>query len=208
MILSRSGDTYYKRIKYNRWVSYYWQMQYISECRPDSILELGVGDGIMSSTLRALGYSILTCDISKDVAADVTADIRALPFKDASFDLIASFQVLEHLEYDHFLPCLQSLQKVARKHVLLSLPQGRKYFDFQMHLPWMRKDDYVGMFRDIQRYPPYEKPAGRNHYWEIGVRGYPLERIVADIERAGFRIRVNRTIPQNTYHRFFVLEKD
>ncbi len=208
MILSRSDDTYYKRIKYNRWVSYYWQMQYISECRPDTILELGVGDGIMSSTLRALGYSMLTCDISKDVAADITADIRTLPFKEESFDLIASFQVLEHLEYDQFLPCLRSFYRVARKHVLLSLPQGRKYLDFQLHLPWMKKDAYIGIFRDIGRYPPYEKPAGRNHYWEIGVRGYPLKRIVADIERAGFRIIVNRTVPQNTYHRFFVLEKD
>lgn len=208
MILSRNAETYYKQIKYNRWISYYWQMQYISECRPDSILELGVGDGIVSSTLRAMGYSIVTCDISRDVAADVTADIRDLPFKDDSFDLIASFQVLEHLEYDHFSPCLRSFRRIARKHVLLSLPQGRKYFDFRVHLPWMKKEAYFGMFRDIQRYPPYPKPAGRSHYWEIGVQGYPLKRIETDIERAGLRIVVSRTIPQNTYHRFFVLAKD
>lgn len=207
MILSRNNGTYYKQIGYGRWISYYWQMQYISECRPGSILEMGVGDGIMSSILRDMGYSILTCDISRDVAADVTADIRALPFRDASFDLVASFQVLEHLEYDHFLPCLRSFHRIAREHVLLSLPQGRKYFDFRVHLPWMKKDAYFGMFRDVQRYPPYERPAGRSHYWEIGVRGYPLKRIVADMERAGFRIVVNRSIPQNIYHRFFVLSK-
>ena len=207
MILFKSESSYYKQIKYTRLNSYYWQMHYISSFTPDSILELGVGDSIVASMLKAMGYSVLTCDISTDVAADVVADIKNLPFKDNSFDLVASFQVLEHLEYEQFYKCLRSLHGIARKYVLLSLPQGRKYFEFKIHLPWMRKDRYFGIFKDIPRFPSYKKPAGRSHYWEIGVQGYPLHRIVKDIEGAGFRILVNRSIPQNVYHRFFVLGK-
>jgi hypothetical protein len=173
MILSRNSSSYCRKIKYGRWISYFWQMHYISCYTPDSILELGVGDGIVSSILKAMGYSILTCDISRDVAADVTADIRNLPFRDNSFDLVASFQVLEHLEYEHFSQCLQSLHGIARKYVLLSLPQGRKFFDFKVHLPWMKKDGSFDIYRDFPRFPPYEKPAGRSHYWEIGIKGYP-----------------------------------
>jgi hypothetical protein len=55
MILSRNNSSYYRQIKYNRWISYYWQMHYISSYTPESILELGVGDGIVSSTLKTMG---------------------------------------------------------------------------------------------------------------------------------------------------------
>ncbi|MFO8049424.1 MAG: methyltransferase domain-containing protein [Desulfosudaceae bacterium] len=205
MIRSRNEDGYYKRIGYGRWCSYFSQMEYISECRPDSVLELGVGDGIMSSILRKMGYEVFTCDLSSEVEADVTADITNLPFRDNSFDVVAAFQVLEHLPYERFVPCLRGLGRISRKYVLISLPQIRKYIDFQLHLPWMKKNGYLGWFRDIPRIPAYREPAGHQHYWEIGVKSYPLKRIVADMRRAGFTISVNRTLPENNYHRFFVL---
>ncbi|MFP4446849.1 MAG: class I SAM-dependent methyltransferase [Desulfosudaceae bacterium] len=205
MILSRNSDGYYRQISYSRWCSYFWQMRYISDCRPDRVLELGVGDGIMSDLLRKLGYDLVACDLSPDLFPDVAADIVHLPFQDNSFDAVAAFQVLEHLPYDQFAACLREMGRVSRKQVLISLPQVRKYIHFRLHLPWMKKSGYWQWFRDMPRFPAYHEPSGHHHDWEIGVRFYPLKRILTDMRAAGFTIAVNRTLPENTYHRFFVL---
>ena len=45
------------------------------------------------------------------------------------------------------------------------------------------------------------------HYWEIGKAGYPLNRILEDIERAGFNIIKTYRIFEHPYHRFFILKK-
>jgi len=45
------------------------------------------------------------------------------------------------------------------------------------------------------------------HYWEIGKAGYPLNRIINEIQRAGFKIEETYRIFENPYHRFFILKK-
>ena len=41
------------------------------------------------------------------------------------------------------------------------------------------------------------------HYREIGKAGYPLSKIINEIQKAGFRIEKT----YRTYHRFFILRK-
>ncbi|MCX5852450.1 MAG: class I SAM-dependent methyltransferase [Deltaproteobacteria bacterium] len=198
---------YYRKITYQRWLSYYWQMQLVSSCNPEKVLEIGIGDGIASAIEKKLGHEVITCDILTTLTPDVTADIRHLPFRDTSFDLVACFQVLEHLDYRYFYPCLCSLYKISRKHVALSLPQRRKYLHVSLHSPWMRQGESHHAFRDFPRYQGYEKPSGRSHRWEIDIKEYPLKKIIHDIEKAKFKIIVDTSIPENVYHRFFLLEK-
>lgn len=45
------------------------------------------------------------------------------------------------------------------------------------------------------------------HYWEIGKAGYPLTKIINDIQRAGFKIEKNNRIFEFPYHMFFILKK-
>jgi hypothetical protein len=45
------------------------------------------------------------------------------------------------------------------------------------------------------------------HYWEIGKGGYPLGKIVNDIELAGFEIEKTYRVFERPYHRFFLLKK-
>jgi len=45
------------------------------------------------------------------------------------------------------------------------------------------------------------------HYWEIGKFGYPLKKIVEDIQRAGFEVKKTYRVLEFPYHRFFVLRK-
>ncbi len=93
------------------------------------VLELGSGGGFLGARLWALGFQTLTLSEFTTTALDaarsrvpgatfVAADASNLPFADASFDLVISADVLEHI------PQLDAhLAEVARV-----LPLGGRYF--------------------------------------------------------------------------------
>jgi SAM-dependent methyltransferase len=81
----------------DRFISYFYQTDLIKTLQPQSILEVGVGNKTLTNYLKQYGYSVTTCDFDKKLAPDYVADIRALPFEDASFDAVLAFEVLEHL---------------------------------------------------------------------------------------------------------------
>ncbi len=207
IVTALGKDNYYKTISYQRWNSYFWQLFFIAHFRPESILEIGVGDKIVADIIKKIGYDVKTCDISANVNPDYIADIRFLPFEKESFDMVVCFQILEHIDYEYFVDILKSLHHITKKHVILSLPQIRKFFSLKSHIPWMRTNKNLMIFKDFPRYPYPSKPSSRGHLWEIGMHGFPLHKIIRDIEKSGFKILINKSFPENNYHRFFILEK-
>jgi len=45
------------------------------------------------------------------------------------------------------------------------------------------------------------------HYWEIGKAAYLLNKIINEIQKAGFRVEKTYRVFENPYHRFFTLRK-
>ena len=45
------------------------------------------------------------------------------------------------------------------------------------------------------------------HYWEIGKAGYPLKRIIKEIQAVGFKIDKTYRVFEHPYHRFFMIKK-
>lgn len=54
-------------------------------------------------------------------------DVRKLPFKNKSFDVVIALQVLEHLEKKESFKVLSDLERIAKKQVIISTPIGLTY---------------------------------------------------------------------------------
>ena len=185
----------------DRWSSYYYQLREILALSPASVLEIGVGDGVVRQYLKtqtSVAYTSL--DVADDLGADVLGDARSLPFADASFDMVCAFEVLEHLPFEDFEQALGELVRVARTHVLVSLPHFGPPIKFLLKLPFLPE------IRFAFKVPfPKRHIFNGQHYWELGKRGYPLSRIRAAFERHG--ILLTELVPfENSYHHFFVIK--
>jgi ubiquinone/menaquinone biosynthesis C-methylase UbiE len=188
--------TYYTQA---RWASIWHQLDEVLRFDPDSVLEVGGGLGIFKQTLGCLGVPVTVADIAEDLNPDVVGSVTALPFDGKSFDVACAFQVLEHLPFSAFPMAVSELARVARKAVIISLPDAKTSYGVQVHLPRLGKKSFWVTI-PFKR-SPVSTPE---HFWELEQKGYPLGRILKAMRPAGFqRIRTYRA-DGNRYHRFFI----
>ena len=73
-----------------------------------------------------------------------------------------------------------------------------------MQLP---KNRYIKILISLPRFKKQIHKFDREHYWETGKKGYPLDRITNNIKEKGFNIERTYRIFEHPYHRFFILKK-
>lgn len=187
-----------------RFCSYWHQINEIISLEPENILEIGVGNRFVSNYLKIRNFNIITLDINEELKPDVTGSVLRIPFIDRSFDVVACYEVLEHLPYNEFLKALKEMCRVSRKHAVLSLPDVTTVYRVNIELSRIKPIKKLIPF-PFARQKHHE--FGGDHYFEIGKIGYPLKKIESDIEKSGFKIVTTYRIFEFIYHRFFVLEK-
>jgi ubiquinone/menaquinone biosynthesis C-methylase UbiE len=198
---------HYYRIGYdtkNRWNSYWHQINEILLLKPETVLEVGIGNGLVANYLKQSGLDITTLDIDEKLNPDYTGSVLGIPFPDESFEVVACFEVLEHLPYEDVPKALREIRRVSKLYVVLSLPDTGKAYRVYIQIP------KIGEFRKLIPLPRLRAPIHKfdgEHYWEIGKAGYPLEKITDHIRNAGFELRKTYRAFEMPYHRFFVLEK-
>ena len=190
-------------VNVKRWCSYWHQLHELLSLQPSSVLEVGVGNGISSLLLRHLGCPTATLDIDPALNPTHVGSVVSIPLADASYDVVAAFQVLEHLPYDDFRTALSELRRVASRYVVLSLPDAQKVMNIWLPLPYGKEIRWqIPKWRRARVHR-----ATGEHQWEINKRGYPVSRIVADIEATGLTMQKTFRAPENPYHRFFICRK-
>lgn len=186
-----------------RWMSYWHQINEVLNSGGKSVLEVGIGNGTVADYLRRSGLEVTTVDIDPALKPDYVCSVTELSnhFEKNSFDTILCAEVLEHIPFEYFETSLESLQKVAKNFVILSLPHFGIKLRFSFKVPLVKEKNILIKLP----YPRGHRFDGQ-HYWEIGKKGYPLNKILRIISKF-FKIEKYYLVSENPYHMFFVLKK-
>jgi len=197
----------YFNIEYDskkRFCSYWHQINEIVSLKPNKVLDVGIGNGFVSSYLDDKGNDVTTLDVAHELLPNVTGSVLAIPFKSTTFDVVSCYEVLEHMPYREFNMALKELSRVSKRHIILSLPDATAVYRLNIELPRIKP------VKKLIHHPwPRSKhhKCNSEHYWEIGKTGYKLNKIKFDIIGLGFNIIKSYRVYEYYRHRFFLLEK-
>lgn len=185
-----------------RMAAYSYQFSEIVRLKPKSILEIGIGNGLLSFMLRQSGFDVTTLDFDPALEPDIVASVTDIPCPINSFDVVSCFEVLEHLPFEQFQKSLEEIKRVTRRYTVLSLPDARR--SARVRIPFLGRREFL-----IQEpfYRQREHKFNGEHYWEINTRGFRLKSIVTTIESSGFILDRTFRIWEFSAHRMFVLRK-
>jgi len=109
--------------------------------------------------LKKNGINVIGCDYDKDLKPDVIGNVISLPFNDNSFDVVLCAEVLEHLPFKKSINGLREIKRVAKRFIILTLPQ-------------LTLDD-----RFFRKLKSISFTFNGEHYWELGSESCNLEMI-------------------------------
>ena len=182
-----------------RWSSYWYQVRSALRLKPRTVLEIGSGTGVFRSYLRGVGIDVASADFDATRRPDFLCDVARLDEMlpaGLRFDVVAAFQVLEHLPFHRFEDCLDGIARRGR-HALISLP----YHGFQLRFAFALGPLKISFGRHVPL--PWRKRFDGEHHWELGV-GYSIRRITR-IMATRFEVLGHRFLPENPYHHLWVL---
>jgi len=114
-------------------------LNFFKKCSPcHTVLEIGSGSAMISSVLKSVCGSkeYITSDIAPTNQTAIVCDAQQLPFRACSVDMIASFEVVEHIpDTEKFLSEIVRVLK-PEGYIVLSMPFLYGRHDFQDFYRW------------------------------------------------------------------------
>jgi len=130
------------------------------------VLDAGSGEGYGAYSLAESAARVVGIDISREAVDNARAtyqrqnleyqvgSVDALPFEDASFDVVVSFEVIEHLEETVQAEFLREARRVLKKDgvLVISTPNKAVYSDStHQHNRFHKKEFYIDEFESFLR---------------------------------------------------------
>ncbi len=202
------SDTSYLSLRYNsrtRWMNFWHQVDEVMALKPQRVLEVGAGGGIVRDRLRGVGCEVITVDTDPAVESDVVASIEKLPFPDKSFDVVLAAEVLEHVPFERVPEALRELKRVARHAVVVTLPHAGSAFIFHIKIPLIGDGTFFLKVPFFWKQHANKYGDARGHYWELGKRGYSRARMRTLFNQAGLQVVKERIYPDDIIRICFVL---
>ena len=202
-----------------QWTSIYLQCAPIAT-REDvhSVLEFGSGRNLTKFISEFLGISHTSVDISDRFCPDHVSSILDFPFSGQKYDLVCSFQCLEHNPSEYLDDLVAHMVRFTNRYLYVSLPYAGSWFSFSLNfrIPKFQistngifSSDLVGG-RKIDVRPLRSRPPDRfhaAHWWEVGRSGTRKKTVIAQFERHGLRLMDSYHNVFYPHHLFFLFEK-
>lgn len=186
------------------------------------ILEVGPGGKLTASVLKGLGFNYLTLDAQEDVSPDICCDIKEFKGSDYEnqFNLIAAFQILEHIPYENAIKALSEFKSASSEYIFISVPYHHRWLKLDMKAG---HKSFIGKaLKRMSTLKIFERPNTPNrkyreefisrypyavHFWEIGRGGLSLKKFIADVEsRVGVKLVDSFPNEIHPYHYYFVFK--
>jgi len=180
------------------------QLDEVLSLSPQSVLEIGPGPGIFKAVATSLGVNVETVDLDPELNPDYVSSATELPFPDNHYDCVCAFQMLEHLPYNQSILAFKEMVRVAKKHIIISLPDAKRVWPYSFYIPKIgEKFFHIPKPRLLQKKHLFDG----EHYWEINKKGYPLKKIFIDLKKNNVTLLKTYRVNEFSYHRFFVFQK-
>ena len=202
-----------------QWTSIYLQCAPIAQ-REDihSILEFGSGPNLTKFITEYLGLSHTSVDVSDRFLPDHISSIVDFPFEGQQYDLVCSFQCLEHNPPGQLDDLVGHMVKFTNKYLYVSLPYAGSWLSFSLNfrLPKLQiaargcfSTDLIGGrkidTRSFRSRPPERFHSA--HWWEVGRPGTRKKTVIAQFERHGLKLIDSYHNVFYPHHVFFLFEK-
>jgi hypothetical protein len=174
---------WFEQLNLSNFVNAYYQyndLRGVPDCQ--HVLVVGPGQGLAPEFLKWRGYDVRTFDIDSAFGPEHLGSVHDMAiFADRQFDAVIVSHVLEHLPVAYLDKSLREIARVGR-FALLYLPVAGRHFQIRF-LPGLKGVD-ISLIFDMFNY--FHKPDGitarycqRQHFWEVGMRGFRLRDIKA-----------------------------
>ena len=177
-----------------------YQIRQLHSFRPKRVLEIGIGNGFVSTFLRQSGIEVVTADINPALNPDVCAPLHELPqhLQGERFDVVSCCEVLEHMPFEEFGRNLDVIRGLAPE-AFISLPG---------HFPWMGVMGRLGIhnrFVDLSLglRIPCRRRLTDGHFWEIASEWRTRRSALVAQMRERFAQVDSGVFPMNRYHFYF-----
>lgn len=186
-----------------RWCSYWYQIHETLSLAPKNVIEIGIGNSVVSKYIKDKGVSVTTLDIDKSLEPDIVASVDDIPLKDNSYEVVLAAEILEHLCFENFSKSMHEIHRITKRYAIISLPHHGSSIVGVFKIPLIR------WLRFSFKLPNFLSKENKNedHRWEIGRKGYSISRVKRIMSETGFSIVRDYIIPEYPYHHFFVLKK-
>ena len=206
-LISSLGITSSQYLSNERFISYHHQSRLLFSLgsQVKNVLEIGIFNSLFTEILKQNNYNVTTADIDPNLKPDIILDLTAdFTLPQDKFDAIVLFQVLEHFPYEKSELALQKLAAVTKKYLVISIPNTTQYLSLQIKTSFLLKARHL-----LWKIPLFwsTTPLCDQHYWELGLKGYPKKRFLESVAKAGLIVKEEYVDPTFPYHYFLILEK-
>lgn len=190
-----SRQQYLNKIDFLNWFRYFHLLKDVVRLQPESLLEVGPGEGLLKNCLQPLVKSYRTLDLNARLLPDVVTDVRDFrPELLASADCVIAADVLEHLPFSDLERVMTNLWSYLKEdgNALITIPHRRSNFLFMTptQVPHVLTvpTGFLSPGSFYRRFIKRKIWIDPDHCWEIGDGTIEITDVERVFQGVGFTI--------------------
>lgn len=204
------NEFYYADIYFtlDQLTSYAEQIHTIHSLKPKTILEVGIGSGLVSDFMKKSGYDVTTVDINEKLNPNIVSSIADLPanLQGETFDLVVCCEVLEHMPFSEFEQSIKIL-KIYSDQLFLTLPRFKIWYGLSVFYTFPKLKNFISIGVEIKR----KKKNLNNsncHFFEINSSEQSSRKNIIKLISKYFKKTNHFYFKVNKFHEGFICKDE